>query len=345
MKSWKSIKFQNPKYIKLFQLFKAIQHSFYSWQRFSLRFKLILLLPFLAWILLFKGSAFISSRDRPNIDVTTLPKIENYILFGISLQKFPMTLLPCDEEWALDLVRLMDFLAALVYLLHFGVTWIFIFAIYFYFRKKSLFGYPVLQPWTFIWCFGLLNATAVMTHLGWPTAPPWYIEMYGFKTASYNITGDEAGLDRVDEMLEFPLFAKLYGSSPVVFGSFPSLHGSWPMMLGLFAPSIRLKIVCLFYTIWVWWAAMYLNHHFLVDLLGGIPYVLFSYIVGLALISSLQRLCKGWMYSKGTFKLAKLGKRDEEESDYELLKIDNDGLLFKDDLSTFEEVPSKEFSI
>lgn len=35
----------------------------------------------------------------------------------------------------------------------------------------------------------------------------------------------------------------------------------------------------------VWWAALYLNHHFLVDLLGGALYTAVSYGLGLLLVT------------------------------------------------------------
>jgi membrane-associated phospholipid phosphatase len=46
------------------------------------------------------------------------------------------------------------------------------------------------------------------------------------------------------------------------------------------------------YILWVWWAAVYLNHHYLVDLLGGLLFVAFAYYTGMGLIEVLKWLFK-----------------------------------------------------
>lgn len=48
----------------------------------------------------------------------------------------------------------------------------------------------------------------------------------------------------------------------------------------LFMPGWPLKVGGLVYAALVWWAAVYLNHHFLFDLLGAALYVGCGYVVG-----------------------------------------------------------------
>jgi len=98
------------------------------------------------------------------------------------------------------------------------------------------------------------------------------------------MVGDPAGLANADEILEVSLFRTLYGQSPVVFGSFPSLHGGWPLMMCLFVPGRTLKVIFALYVVWVSWAAMYLNHHYLIDLIGIAFYVLISYFGGKSIL-------------------------------------------------------------
>jgi len=114
----------------------------------------------------------------------------------------------------------------------------------------------------------------VITQFLLPTAPPWYIEQYGFKEPSYSIRGEAAGLVYADQLLGIKFFQKLYGSSPVVFGSWPSLHAAWPVLIAYFGPieTVFGKLLWV-YVAWVWWAALYLQHHFLIDLIGGAAYV------------------------------------------------------------------------
>jgi len=270
----------------------------YDLTRFSLTFKLVLITPVLIWLIMFQFSKYIPYEQRPTIDVTTLPKLENLLLLGTSLQHFPRNKIPEKEQFK-DLLTFLDMTAAFAYLIHFVVTWIFAVFLFLYYRKKTTtLGYPVIQPYTFLWCFGFLNIFAVGTQLAWPTAPPWYVEAYGDTPANYTMPGEPAGLANADDFLQYPLFRNLYGHSPIVFGSFPSLHGAWPIVITIFAPSIRsLKIIGTSYVILVWWAALYLNHHFLVDLVGGGLYVVVSYYIGSWTLKALKKLFRDKMLS------------------------------------------------
>lgn len=93
-----------------------------------------------------------------------------------------------------------------------------------------------------------------------------------------------AGLTRVDDLLGFDLFGKLYGSSTLVFGSFPSLHAAWPF-LAFSLDTASTRWLHLSHYFYVSWAAMYLNHHYFVDVLGGgflaaVVGVVLAYFIG-----------------------------------------------------------------
>lgn len=256
---------------------------FYEWkkkmeenQRFTLLFKILLLIPLILWFAMFNLSKYIPDQVRPKINTETLPQLDDAILLGNTLLEWPRTeLSPSPFRDFLDLFF------AIAYLLHFAFAWVFAALLYVYYRNKKMSDFPIAEPWTFLFCFGVLNATAVFTQLVWPTSPPWYSDVYGEKPPNYSMGGNPAGLANADKLLSVQLFHRLYGQSPLVFGSFPSLHGAWPLMMMLFVPRMTLKIVFGFYGAWVWWAAMYLNHHYLVDLIGGALYVVISYSLGL----------------------------------------------------------------
>jgi len=279
----------------------------------------LLLLPGILWFALFNLYAYVPYSNRPKIDITTLPELESRLLFGNSLQFWPRNHI-IDKADAL--VDFLDLLSAFVYVIHFLFVWIFAILLYLYYRKKrDAHGHPIVNPWTFFWCWGFLNFYAVVTQLCWPTAPPWYLETYGNQQPSYNISGDPAGLDNADTLLHVPLFESVYGNSPIVFGSFPSLHGAWPIMITIFMPGYRaLKAVGVLYAVLVWWAAMYLNHHYLVDLIGGAIYVAFSYSFGMLTIRFLFSKFHDNMYGRRTLLgFSKRGRGDPR--DYELLAV------------------------
>lgn len=145
----------------------------------------------------------------------------------------------------------------------------------------------------YYWCWGFLNGFAVITQFVFPTAPPWYIEKYPNVEPSYDVHGDPAGLACFDSHVisrtcsslslslsrlsipSDPFFTDIYSRSPVVFGAFPSLHAAWPFLIALFClRNIIARLLGWLYVVWVWWAAMYLRHHYLLDLLGGAAYCL-----------------------------------------------------------------------
>jgi len=260
-----------------------MMRKFYYWktkleenQRFKLKFKLLLLVPLILWFALFNLCKYIPTSMRPKINTDTLAQLDDIILLGHTLLKWPRS-----ELSASGFRNFLDIFFAIAYLMHFAFAWIFAALLWLYYRNKKMGDFPIPEPWTFLFCFGILNATAVITQLLWPTSPPWYPDVYGDKPPDYSMGGNPAGLANADKLLTIQLFHRLYGQSPLVFGSFPSLHGAWPLMMMLFVPKTGLKAVFAFYGAWVWWAAMYLNHHFLVDLIGGALYVAMSYVLGL----------------------------------------------------------------
>jgi membrane-associated phospholipid phosphatase len=321
---------------------KTAKEKLLRFQRFTLWFKLMLLAPAIGWFLAFNFSAYIPPEIRPHIDTRTLPYLESKILGGRSLQHWPRNLIE-DEQKYDGLVHFLDLLSAFVYVIHFCFVWFFAIGIYVYYRKRTdQSGKPIINPWTFFWCWGWLNFISVMTQLCWPTAPPWYIELYGNKPPSYSMGGDPAGLENADHILNFPLFGSLYGKSPIVFGSFPSLHGAWPIMITIFAPSSKIiKFVGTIYVVLVWWAAMYLNHHFLVDLIGGLLYVIVCYVLGmLALRFSLAKF-KERIYSRGGLAIVRVNSQANlQEMELLMVETHEDNEL-EEDIDLEEQKPSR----
>ena len=138
---------------------------------------------------------------------------------------------------------------------------------------------------SFLWALGMLNLLGVATQLLVPTAPPWwYVRQLGdggeydprrLEAATYDSPSSEARLVQVDRALDVTLFHSIYGQAPLVFGSFPSLHAAWPLLVAvvMWSAGWRWRLACSLYVAWIWWAAVYLEHHFVVDVLGAVVYV------------------------------------------------------------------------
>jgi len=225
--------------------------------------RLLLQVPFVLWVILYVSAPYIPLSIRPPIDVRALYEYE------VALFHY----LPSTELAKLQNV-VFDVLGAIAYTLHAG--WPFAFLAYLiFFKRRDL----ILPYWN---CFGLVSFLGLLTELVMPTAPPWYFYKYGFAAGSYSLKGDPAGLARVDERFGITFYKNMFDNSPVVFGSFPSLHIGWPSTLALFviyetALPIGIKVFSGAYVAYVALAVIYLQHHYVVDVLGGMLYAFAVY--------------------------------------------------------------------
>ncbi|KAI9843072.1 MAG: Aureobasidin resistance protein Aur1 [Sclerophora amabilis] len=196
---------------------------------------------------------FIPAEYRPPIWVRILPALEN-IFYGANLSN----ILSAHKHVVLDVLAWIPY-----GLTHFGAPLV-CSAIMF------VFAAPGTVP-VFARSFGYMNVIGVMIQLLFPCSPPWYENLYGLAPANYSMEGSPAGLARIDALLGFDMYTSGFTASPMVFGAFPSLHAGCATIEALFMSQVfpRLRPVFIVYTLWVWWATMYLSHHYAVDLVGG----------------------------------------------------------------------------
>lgn len=193
------------------------------------------------------------SQNRPPISVQILPALEN-ILYGANLSN----ILSAHKNTALDI------LAWLPYgIMHFGAPVVCSALIF-------LFGPPGSAP-VFARAFGYMNLAGVVIQLCFPCAPPWYENEYGLAPADYSISGSPAGLLAIDKLFGIHFYTSTFTASPMVFGAFPSLNSGCATLEALFMSHFfpKLRPLFILYTLWLWWATMYLSHHYAVDLVGG----------------------------------------------------------------------------
>jgi membrane-associated phospholipid phosphatase len=186
--------------------------------------------------------------------VRVLPALEN-VFYGANLSN----ILSAHQ------FVLLDLLAWLPYgITHFAAPFV-----------CSLIMFVSASPGTvpiFARSFGYLNIMGVMIQLVFPCSPPWYENMYGLAPANYGMQGSPAGLARIDQLFGIDMYTTNFSAnSPLVFGAFPSLHAGNGVLEALFMSHCFPKLRPLFigYVIWLWWATMYLSHHYAVDLVGG----------------------------------------------------------------------------
>lgn len=146
-----------------------------------------------------------------------------------------------------------------------------------------IFASPGTVP-VFARSYGYMNLIGVSIQLIFPCSPPWYENMYGLAPANYTIKGSPAGLARIDKLFGIALYTPGFTGSPMVFGAFPSLHAGSAVMEALFMSHVfpRMRPLFVVYALWLWWATMYLSHHYAVDLVGGSLRRFFSFFFGIS---------------------------------------------------------------
>jgi membrane-associated phospholipid phosphatase len=196
---------------------------------------------------------FIPSEYRPPIWVKVLPALEN-IFYGANLSN----ILSAHQNTALDLLAWFPYGIG-----HFGAPFVVAIAIFIFGPPKTLRTYG--------FAFGWMNVIGVVTQVLFPCSAPWYENMYGLAPANYGMQGSPAGLARIDKLFGIDLYTPGFTASPMVFGAFPSLHAADATMEALFLSHIFPSLTPLWalYVVWLWWATMYLSHHYAVDLVAG----------------------------------------------------------------------------
>jgi membrane-associated phospholipid phosphatase len=131
-----------------------------------------------------------------------------------------------------------------------------------------------------------------VTYVAIPAAPPWYVAEHGC-AISASAQGSPAALVRVDALLGVGYFHALYARGTYPFGALPSLHVTYPLygMFVMFAQSGPLsKSAQVVYAVAMPFAAVYLGHHYIIDVLLGLTYALVVFAV-VRLLRPPERSC------------------------------------------------------
>ena len=168
--------------------------------------------------------------------------------------------------------NILDYMGAVFYSVHFFAPTIFAFFMW----RTSPKDY-----WKYTGAFAILTYSALITFLVYPVAPPWY-----------GVNGVTRVLFDVDKSLGVPVYRTIYDFiEPNQFAAFTSLHSAFPWLISLFALKIgKVKALpILIFPFGVWFSAVYLGEHYVVDVLGGIAYATIAFLAAEKLIPYIQR--------------------------------------------------------
>ncbi|KAJ3754381.1 hypothetical protein EV360DRAFT_51758 [Lentinula raphanica] len=209
--------------------------------------------PVFSWLIMFYSNGFIPLQYRPNPSVSLLPTLET-VLYGANISD----LLTRFTHPILDILAWIPYGVG-----HYALPFV-VAAFLWLFRPKE-----ALRFWST--AFGYMFLIGVIVQILFPCAAPWYELIYGLTPANYGVKGSPGGLIRIDTLFHANGYTTAFGNSPLVFGAFPSLHSAAATLEALsvshFFPQTKR---------WVWiyagvlyWATMYMTHHYLIDVVGG----------------------------------------------------------------------------
>jgi membrane-associated phospholipid phosphatase len=150
---------------------------------------------------------------------------------------------------------------------------VFVVALFFFVKKDPRFE-------RLCWAFLAVNALGVVVYLVYPAAPPWYILQHGPGPANLAALPSPAGTARFDALLGINYFASFYSRNPNVFGAMPSLHAAYPFMVTLYVWSRgwTWRVSAALFAALVAFSAVYLTHHYILDVLAGLVAALAAYL-------------------------------------------------------------------
>lgn len=177
----------------------------------------------------------------------------------------------------------LDLIAAVPYTIF--IYLVFVYATVLFFKDRPRMRHYLLA-------FAVGNYISFACWLLVPAAPPWYVHAHGC-VIDTSVAANPAGLTRVDELLGMSYYASFYGRASAVFGAMPSMHCAYPL-IGLLTAwrvsKVPARFVHIGYVAIMSLAAMYLDHHWAVDVVAGWFTALASVVIAGAWLKYRERV-------------------------------------------------------
>ena len=135
----------------------------------------------------------------------------------------------------------------------------------------------------FGWTFFCINLFGFITYFIYPAAPPWYVSQYGLGPARMDVQPSAAAAHRFDVLLGTHFFDQMYSRGVDVYGAYPSLHVTYPFLVAwacFQVPGLKLyRAPAIAFYFLMCFSAIYLQHHYVVDIILGTLYAIGTLLV------------------------------------------------------------------
>ncbi|NBX68177.1 MAG: hypothetical protein EBR01_04355 [Proteobacteria bacterium] len=230
-------------------------------------------LPLFLTSIIYDSQRYYADYIRGPIHVREPYEFDKYF-FGISTLTGKLT----PNEWfQIHTHPILDFVCGLAYIIFIPVY--VGCAAYFRFfasRTGTYLRHPrsiLLRSPQMMWGFFWLNMIGYSTYYWYAASPPWYVALYGLGPARTDVLANVAGCARFDNLVGIPVFVNWYGKSADVHGAIPSLHIAYPLMAVYYAFRFgALKKFTVGFYLLMCFSAVYLNHHYILDIIWGSVY-------------------------------------------------------------------------
>lgn len=179
------------------------------------------------------------------------------------------------ENWGEPLKIFLDVFSAGFYVLHFIAP--LLLGWFFWHTLNERRNYYV-----YVYTFTVLNIMALITFMMLPAAPPWYVLHHGFEQPSAEALDSAGALVNFDKLIGRNYLQSLWNTfNSNYFAAIPSLHAGYPTVIALFIWIRFGGLTWLFfaYPLCAWFSAVYLNQHYIIDLIIGSLYVIIAYFI------------------------------------------------------------------
>lgn len=214
---------------------------------------------------------FLAFEAMRNIPIGALGVVHYTELANVELRLFGM--IPTLVLQQFYRSAFLDYLGAFFYSLHFIIPTVFAFILWKYSPKNY---------WKYVCALLVLSYSALVTALLYPTAPPWLTPpLPGFSLPAVRV------LFHVDAEIGVPVYRTVFDFVQAnAYAAFPSLHAAYAWLVSLYAIKIkRVKALpILVLPVGVWFSAVYLGEHYVVDLMGGVAYSTVAFFVAERLV-------------------------------------------------------------